>query len=302
MKYSSNYTQLGYVVALLALGLIAAPAAAEPVGFVAGVEGEVDIQPGGQLSWTAAAIDKDIEIGDSIRTGLDSAIKIVLVDDTTLSLGEDTELVIDSYVVGEAATRDASVLRHVKGQIRTRVGEAFGGTTRVEIHTPTTVLGVKGTELSSRIDNTGGETTTLGCNWEGGVFMYLPGDATRMDVPLNFCRRAWTNRIGPPIPVPPGYVPVKTPSSNPGNNAFQAALFGSGDAGRLDDWIASAPTVSAFGPTSSPEFPSNPTDPVLTGDDRLPGTPDPPPVDPTPPVTGFPPIGGGPGSSTPGQN
>ena len=171
MKNSSHRTPLnwrwGLTATLLALALGAAPGAAEPVGFVAGVEGDVDIQPGGQISWTAAAVDGEVEIGDTVRTGLDSAIKIVLVDDTTLSLGEDTELVLESFVVGAAATREVSVLRHLKGQIRTRVGEAFGGTTRVEIHTPTTVMGVKGTELSSRIDHIGGETSTLGCNWAG---------------------------------------------------------------------------------------------------------------------------------------
>jgi len=296
MKISSNRVPLGLIAALLTFG--ASPAVAEPVGFVAGVEGEVEIQPGGQLSWTAAATDGNVEIGDTIRTGLDSAIKIVLVDDTTLSLGEDTELVIDNFVVGDAAVREVSVLRHLKGQIRTRVGEAFGGTTRVEIHTPTAVMGVKGTELSSLIEKTGGETTTLGCTWEGGVFMYLPGDKVKMDVPLNFCRRAWTDRIGPPITVPPGYTPVKAPSGPLGPKAFQTVLFGSGDAGLLDDWIAHVDPVSAFGPINPPPFPII-LEPVIDRDDVVAATVTlPPAVLPPPPP---PPVGGGPGSSTPGN-
>ncbi len=259
MKNLSNRVHLGLIAALLTFG--ATPAAAEPVGFVGGVEGAVEIQPSGRTSWTAAATDRNIEIGDTIRTGLDSAIKIVLVDDTTLSLGEDTELVIDSFVVGDAATREPSVLRHVKGQIRARVGEAFGGTTRVEIHTPPAVMGVKGTELSSRIDTTGGETTTLGCNWEGGVFMYRLGDKTQMDVPLNLCRRAWTDRIGPPIPVPSNFVPVKTPSSPLGPKGLQAVLLGSGDGGFL---VSNNPV--SLGPEDMPALPPE-IEPPLTSDD-----------------------------------
>ena len=265
MKNFRNPAHLGLSVAFLGLAFCAAPAAAEPVGFVAGIEGHVEIQPGGATSWTAAAVDAEVEIGDTLRTGLDSAIKIVLVDDTTLSLGEDTELVLDSFVVGPAATREASVLRHLKGQIRARVGEAFGGTTRVEIHTPTAVMGVKGTELSSRIDTTGGETTTLGCNWEGGVFMYRLGDKTRMDVPLNLCRRAWTDRIGPPIPVPSNFVPVKTPSGKLGPKGLQAVLLGSGDGGFL---VSNNPV--SLGPEDMPELPPE-FEPPLSSDDDIAG-------------------------------
>lgn len=292
MKNLSSRALWGLGAALLALALGGATASAEPVGFVASIQGEVEIQPGGAASWTAASVDAEVSIGDTLRTGLDSAIKIVLVDDTTLSLGEDTELVLDSFVVGEAATREISVLRHLKGQIRTRVGEAFGGTTRVEIHTPTAVMGVKGTELSSRIDDTGGEVTTLGCNWEGGVFIYLPGDKVEMDVPLNLCRRAWVDRIGPPIPAPPGYVPVKAPSSQMGSKGFQAVLQGSGDAGLLDDWLASNEPVSLDPDLDIPGAPPE-MEPPLSPDD-IAG------LRAAPPSGGIP-VGGGPGSASPGN-
>ncbi len=293
MKRIHDHSLRGIAAALALLALGAAPSSAEPVGFVAGIEGQVEIQSGGQTSWTAARVDGDVAIGDTVRTGLDSAVKIVLVDDTTLSLGEETTLVIDRYVVGEAATREPSVLRQLKGQLRTRVGEAFGGTTRVEIHTPTAVMGVKGTELTSKIESLEPEARSLCCNWEGGVFMTLPGDGVRMDVPLNFCRRAWTDRIGPPIPVPSDFVPVKSPSQGVGPSSIQAMLFGSGDSGLLDDWLASdeLPPVGAEGPPEPvlpPEF-----EPVLDPDITNPPRPA--------AAIGFPPIGGGgPGQGQPG--
>ena len=303
MDRSNRRQSSRFSVALTALALLATPSLAEPVGFVAGIEGRVEIQPLGETSFAAARVDDEIEIGDVVRTGLDSAVKIVLVDDTTLSLGEDTEIAIDSFVVGEAATREPSILRQLKGQIRTRVGEAFGGTTRVEIHTPTAVMGVKGTELTSKIEDLGAEAVSLCCNWEGGVFMFLPSDGIQVDIPLNFCRRAWIDRIGPPIPVPDDFVPVKSPSQKMGPKAIQAMLFGSGDSGLLDDWLSARglppvgepPIIITMEPdrlVPAPPYDSD-TNPV--------SDPPSPPVVPILPTIDFPPIGGGdPGQGQPG--
>ncbi len=232
---------------------LAAPAGAEPVGFIAGIEGTVEITPGGQLSWTAAALDQQVEIGDTVRTGTDSAVKIVLVDDTALSLGDETELVIDSFVVGPAATREPSVLRHLSGQIRTRVGEAFGGTTRIEVHTPTAVMGVKGTVFSSKLGTVNGEPSTLACNHEGLVFVRFLNDLTTWDIPLGFCRRAFLDRVEEPIEPPLDFQAVTGPSPGADAQQTQALLFGPENApGQgLADWLASTqlPPV-ATGPGS----------------------------------------------------
>jgi len=140
----------------LALGafalLFAGVANAEPVGFVAVAKGTVDVQKYGTNSWEAAVMDADVEVGDTIRTGFDSQAKIILVDDTTLSIDEDTEIVIQSLHVGAAALTDRSIIQQTRGRLRTVVGSAFGGQTRMEIHTPTAVVGVKGTDFTSEKD------------------------------------------------------------------------------------------------------------------------------------------------------
>jgi len=130
----------------IALALLAAgPALAEPVGFLGVVEGEVEVRPGGTGSFTAAAIDREISVGDAIRTGRDSLAKLVLKDDSVITIDEETELVIDHYVLGSGASEPSRVSL-LSGHVRTKVGEAFGGTTRLQLHTPTAVIGVKGTE------------------------------------------------------------------------------------------------------------------------------------------------------------
>jgi hypothetical protein len=125
--------------------LAAGPAAAEPVGFLGVVEGTVEVKPTGATSFTAAALDRDVSIGDSIRTGRASLAKLVLKDDSVITIDEETELVVDQYVLGSGA-QEPSKVSLLSGHVRTKVGEAFGGSTRFQLHTPTAVIGVKGTE------------------------------------------------------------------------------------------------------------------------------------------------------------
>lgn len=132
----------------VALGLWAASdASAEPIGFLAAARGDVQIERLGAAGWQAARLDGEIEIGDTLRTGPDANAKILLVDDTLLQIDEETELRIESWHVGPAATREPSIVRQARGRLRATVGEAFGGSTRLEVHTPTAAIGVKGTDF-----------------------------------------------------------------------------------------------------------------------------------------------------------
>jgi len=119
--------------------------AAEPVGFVAVANGDVDVQQGG--AWQAATRDAQVAIGDAIRTGAGASAKIVLVDDTLLQIDEETELRIETWHVGDAATKDVSLVRQARGRLRATVGDAFGGSTRLEVHIPSAAIGIKGTDF-----------------------------------------------------------------------------------------------------------------------------------------------------------
>ncbi len=211
---------------LLVLGAAGASAAGEPIGFVAAVHGQVDRLTAAATVWRAAAVDDPVWAGDTLRTGMNSTAKIVLVDDTTLGLGEDTELAIDNLVIGPEALSEPSILRQLRGQIRTRVGEAFGGTTRIEIHTPTAIMGVKGTEGTTRVDGRAGagdgwpaemaepgdddEISTLVRNWEGGITAALL-NGVHLPVPPGKCRVVYRDRIGEPADCPDDFVPIVIP-------------------------------------------------------------------------------------------
>lgn len=153
----------------LAAVFAAASAGAEPVGFVAVAAGDVQVQPYGTQTFQAAVQDMDVSVGDTIRTGFDAQAKIILVDDTTLAIDEDTEITIQSLHVGAAATRDRSIIRQTRGRLRTVVGSAFGGQTRMEVHTPTAVVGVKGTDFTSEKDD---EARLTGQDQDKGQWLF----------------------------------------------------------------------------------------------------------------------------------
>jgi len=144
-----------------------APAAAEPVGFIASLHGEVRLERGG--TWQAAARDVEVEVGDGVRTGPEAGARILLVDDTLLQVGEDTAFRIESWHVGDAATREPSIVRQSRGRLRTIVGEAFGGSTRVEVHLPTAAVGVKGTDFETADESTGAGERWSACLHSGGI-------------------------------------------------------------------------------------------------------------------------------------
>jgi hypothetical protein len=195
----------------LAVVLISPGAFAVPVGFVTASEGIVEIQQSGDSNWEPAAIDSNISIGDTIGTERNSFVKVLLVDDTTLFVGEETELVIDKLVVGDMATKERSVLQQLRGQVRAHVGQAFGGTTRLEIHTPTAIVGVKGSTMEVRVRGPVGSRETLVKNVEGEMFVAgrdVAGNAVM--IPRGLCSRIIEGRDPePPMRCPTDFEPVR---------------------------------------------------------------------------------------------
>ena len=160
------------IVTLLCVLGLAAPASADPVGFFSSLVGDVQVArplAPGALSWQAAARDGEVSVGDRVKTGMDASARILLVDDTLLHVDEDTEIEIQEFHVGAAATKERSIVRHTRGRLRTVVGHAFGGETKLEVHTPTAVVGVKGTDFETSDASLPGHTRFRMCLYSGAI-------------------------------------------------------------------------------------------------------------------------------------
>lgn len=194
---------------VLAFLLVALPALGAPVGFVTQMQGIVQVQPENATTWQPAAVDGSVSVGDSIRTEAHSTVKILLVDDTVISVAEDSELYIDRMIVGDLATQERSILREMRGQVRAQVGKAFGGTTRLEIHTPTAIVGVRGSTMNVKVKKRRGARgwVTIAAIQNGNGFA-CSRSSERDCVDLEAGQASTIPEVGPPsspAPIPSGF-------------------------------------------------------------------------------------------------
>ena len=130
---------------LLAL-LVAAGASAADIGQVKVAKGEVVVERAG-ASLPASAGTR-LQAADTIRTGADGSAGITMEDDSLLSIGPNSVLSLDRYAF-DATTRQGQFepslqkgsLAVISGRIAKQTPDAM------KVRTPTSVLGVRGTEF-----------------------------------------------------------------------------------------------------------------------------------------------------------
>jgi hypothetical protein len=124
-------------VALLAVCLLAASASAQEVGKASAVN------PAATANLRTISIGTSIEHKERIKTTTQGSVQLLFLDKTSMTIGPNSDLVIDEYVYDPnagsgklAATLGKGALRFVGGQISHR-GEA-------EIKTADAVIGIRG--------------------------------------------------------------------------------------------------------------------------------------------------------------
>lgn len=132
------------VFCLLILGAVRADA--EDVGSIAAMDGTVEIGRDG--AWNAAAVGTVVRLGDTIRTGHPGRARVVFRDDTVLNVGHDSQVVVDEQVFNPDLGTFSSVFRLLQGKVRTLVSEYYmEPRAKLQVVTPTSVSGVRGTEF-----------------------------------------------------------------------------------------------------------------------------------------------------------
>lgn len=128
--------------------------AAEAAGVVKTVKGTVQIEHAGAS--TGAAIGSDIYSSDRVVTGPQSSVGITLRDTTQLSAGANTILDLSKFAFN-STTYDGELHATVKrGSLAVISGKlAKANPDAVRFSTPTTTLGVRGTEFIIEVGDTG---------------------------------------------------------------------------------------------------------------------------------------------------
>jgi hypothetical protein len=155
------------IQALLAAIWLAAisPSVAEQVGAASALRPQAtQAAPAAQPK--ELALNAPVFRNAEVKTAAQGLLEITFLDQSKLSLGGDSEAVIDEFqYTGPGAPGD-QVLKFSKGVFRFISGAVPKD--KVKIETPTSLIGIRGTTLRTRVEADG--TTTVGCD-SGQVFI-----------------------------------------------------------------------------------------------------------------------------------
>jgi predicted CXXCH cytochrome family protein len=152
-----------------------------PVGAVVAWRGTVTIKHKWSKKPVTVKRTSPLYVGDVVTTAKGSKAKLLMKDDSVLSLGARARLDIDDYVFDRRRSKRVSVFNMVRGSVRALAGRYFSGLgSKFEIKTPTSVAGVKGTDFIVRQDqdNDTSEIITL----RGKVLARSSDDSIRGEV------------------------------------------------------------------------------------------------------------------------
>jgi hypothetical protein len=136
---------------LLLCAIVAMPALAGEAGRVKVSKGEVQIERDGKR--LPAPVGTTIQARDTVKTGPDGSVGITFQDNSLLSAGPNSELVIERFVFdstthkGEFDTAlKKGTLAVVSGKIVKQSPEAM------RVKTPAAIMGVRGTEFVVKVE------------------------------------------------------------------------------------------------------------------------------------------------------
>lgn len=137
----------------LILFTISPAAALQPnvIGHIQTLKGPASIQRGNNN--VPAAVGAPLYSGDTIRTAKTGSVGIVLADDSTISLGPDSEIAIKDYLFNPKEGKFAFVTRMTKGTfayLSGMIAKLSPSSIRMEI--PDASIAVRGTRLLIKVE------------------------------------------------------------------------------------------------------------------------------------------------------
>lgn len=141
------------IVLALAAALAIQPSTAwssDAVGRIISVQGQPKIERA-----TGGVIDlrreDPVHVGDIVRTGSGRA-KILFVDNSIMTLAEQTDLKITEFLFQPQTEQRSSMFDLLGGKVKTLVGKWFSAVPNFQVRTPTAVAGVRGTHFQVDFD------------------------------------------------------------------------------------------------------------------------------------------------------
>ena len=137
---------------LLLCALVALPARAGEAGRVKVSKGEVQIERDGKR--LPAPVGAVIQARDTVKTGPDGSVGITFQDNSLLSAGPNSELVIERFVFDSTTHKgefDTALKRGTLAVVSGKIVKQSPESMRVK--TPAAIMGVRGTEFVVKVDD-----------------------------------------------------------------------------------------------------------------------------------------------------
>ena len=151
-KSSKLFVALATIFILLcAIGETVAAGASPAIGIVQKVSGPVSIARQGQT--ISASVGQEIFENDILQTGRDGSMGVVFSDDTLLSLGPESQVVVDQYVFAPRQGKFSIVLRMLRGTAAYLSGLISKlAPESAHFETPSASIGIRGTHFVVKVE------------------------------------------------------------------------------------------------------------------------------------------------------
>ena len=138
-------------VALALMLIFSTVAGAEVVGRLTELEGRVDLLKGGKLPAVALKVNDTVEPGDVIRTKSLSKAQITFIDNSLLTISQESRLAIEEFKFDPSQEKRHAVLQIFQGLALAVVNKILKAEEPdFVIKTQTAIMGVRGTEIGMR--------------------------------------------------------------------------------------------------------------------------------------------------------
>ena len=137
---------LVFIVAVLAVSGSAAKADTSQVAQIKTVSGQAEIVRNGARS--SARVGDPLYEKDTIETGADGAIGITFIDNTVMSGGPNSQIVLEDYKFNSSNFEGSMLTDMNRGTVSMISGDIARSTPgAMKVKTPTAILGVRGTRF-----------------------------------------------------------------------------------------------------------------------------------------------------------
>jgi len=218
------------VYAVVAVCVLPVTALAAEVGRFAVVQNDVRSLKPGASAPVAAIPGSGIVVEERETTGVASGAKLTFGEGAVISLGEKTTFAVTRQAVDQATGASTSTLDLAIGRARVFVSRFWGGRPKVDVNTPTAVVGIKGSEVAIDVAEDGATTVTVISGEADVEAKATPGRATtvaaggRLKVDPRGALRgaaerataqeiAMAIRLSDPLPSPPPGALPETPAT-----------------------------------------------------------------------------------------